>query len=123
MVHLATLPAHERALLPSLAAATDAPSSFLSKVLQALSRAKFIASRRGQRGGFEILPLGRKATIRAVIEAIEGPVRLNLCLTSGTACERAPQCPVHPIWAKAQKAMMDVLNSATVADLAAQCRQ
>ena len=69
MVHLATLPEHERALLPALAAATEAPESFLSKVLQALSRAKLIASRRGQAGGFEILPRGRQASVLEVIEA------------------------------------------------------
>ena len=47
MIHLATLPADERALLPALAAATAAPESFLSKVLQALSRARLITSQRG----------------------------------------------------------------------------
>jgi len=73
MIHMATLPAHERALLPALARATSAPQSFLSKVLQALCRAGFIVSRRGQAGGFEILPAGRKASVRSVIEAIEGP--------------------------------------------------
>src|ERR1035438_3602577 len=54
MIHMATLPAHERALLPALARATGAPQSFLSKVLQALCHAGFIVSQRGQAGGFEI---------------------------------------------------------------------
>jgi len=120
MIHLATLPDHERALLPALARATGTPESFLSKVLQALCRAGFIASRRGQSGGFEILPPGRRASIRAVIEAIEGPICLNLCLISGASCSRKPYCPAHPIWAKAQEAMLTVLNTATVADLALQ---
>jgi Rrf2 family protein len=118
MIHLATLPAQERALLPALAAATGAPKSFLSKVLQALCRAGFIASRRGQAGGFEILPLGRAASIRSVIEAIDGPVCLNLCLTTGVSCYRKSECPAHPIWTKAQEAMLEVLNAATVSQLA-----
>jgi Rrf2 family protein len=120
MIHLATLPDHERALLPTLARATGTPESFLSKVLQALCRAGFIASRRGQSGGFEILPVGRQASIRAVIEAIEGPICLNLCLISGASCSRKPYCPAHPIWAQAQEAMLAVLDKATVADLALQ---
>ena len=120
MIHLATLPAQERALLPSLAAATGAPKSFLSKVLQALCRAGFIVSRRGQAGGFEILPSGREATVRDVIESIDGPICLNLCLVSGVTCNRSSHCPAHPIWEKAQEAMLDVLNSATVAELAVQ---
>ena len=118
MIHLATLPAQERALLPALAAATGAPKSFLSKVLQALCRAGFIVSRRGQSGGFEILDSGREATVRSVIEAIDGPICLNLCLTTGVICNRSSYCPAHPIWLKAQEAMLEVLNAATVADLA-----
>ena len=118
MIHLATLPANERALLPALAGATGAPKSFLSKVLQALCRAGFIASRRGQSGGFEMLPAGREASIRSVIESIEGPICLNLCLTTGASCNRRFYCPVHPIWQNAQEAMLGVLSAATVADLA-----
>jgi Rrf2 family protein len=120
MIHLATLPAQERALLPALARATGSPQSFLSKVLQALCRAGFIASRRGQAGGFEMLPAGRKATVRTVIEAIEGPISLNLCLISGASCKRKSFCPAHPVWASAQEAMLGVLNAATIADLALQ---
>jgi Rrf2 family protein len=120
MIHMATLPDHERALLPKLARATGAPQSFLSKVLQALCRAGLIVSRRGQTGGFELLPAGRKATLRSVIEAVEGPISLNLCLVSGATCKRKSFCPAHPVWANAQEAMLGVLSSATVADLAHQ---
>ena len=120
MIQLATLPDHERALLPALARATGTPQSFLSKVLQVLCRAGFIVSRRGQAGGFEILPAGRKASVQAVIEAIEGPTSLNLCLVHGASCKRKSFCPAHPIWASAQEAMLKVLDAETVADLALQ---
>lgn len=52
MIQLAKLPDHERALLPDLAIATETPGSFLSKVLQSLTRAQLINSRRGKAGGF-----------------------------------------------------------------------
>jgi Rrf2 family protein len=115
---MATLPEQERSLLPALATATGAPKSFLSKVLQALCRAQFIASRRGHSGGFQILPAGRQASIRQVIEAIDGPICLNLCLVHGASCSRKSFCPAHPIWERAQEAMLGVLNAATVAELA-----
>ncbi len=118
MIYLAGLPDRERAMLPSLAVATGAPPSFLSKVLQALSRAGLIASRRGQFGGFQIVPLGRQASIRTVIEAIDGPITLNLCLVNGESCSRKTWCPAHPVWARAQQAMLQVLDTAMIADLA-----
>jgi Rrf2 family protein len=117
MIHLATLPAHERASLPALAEATGAPESFLSKVLQALSRARLITSLRGQAGGFEILPSGRRASMRQVIEAIDGPIHLNVCLISPRACGRSRGCPAHLVWAKAQRAMLDVLSSAVISEM------
>ena len=120
MIHMATLPANERTLLPALARATGAPQSFLSKVLQVLCRAGFIVSRRGQAGGFVLLTPGRKASVSSVIEAIEGPIHLNLCLVNGASCKRKSFCPAHPVWASAQEAMLKVLNTATVAELAGQ---
>jgi Rrf2 family protein len=120
MVYLAALPADERVLLPALAEATGTPESFLSKVLQALSRARLISSRRGHAGGFAILPRGCQASMREVIEAIDGPLHLNLCLTTGESCAREAYCPAHPVWVQAQQAMLDVLDSALIANMAVQ---
>lgn len=120
MVHLKNLATEERALLPSLAEATGAPESFLSKVLQALARAKLIHSWRGPLGGFGISPGGRAASMRDVIEAIDGPIFLNVCLVSGKSCGRKAWCPAHPVWIEAQEAMLSVLSKALIADLAAQ---
>jgi Rrf2 family protein len=118
MIYLATLPADTRVMLPALAAATGAPRSFLSKILQALSHAGLITSRRGQAGGFQILPPGREASVRTVIEIIEGPVTLNRCLANGESCNRKAWCPAHPVWVRAQQAMIEVLDAAKIADLA-----
>jgi Rrf2 family protein len=122
MVHLATIAHNERTLLPALAQATDAPESFLSKVLQALTRAEFISSRRGKMGGFAILPLGRAASMYQVIEAVDGPVCLNVCLSAERGCDRSSWCPAHPVWARAQQAMASVLRQVSVAELAAQAQ-
>src|SRR5579871_4653813 len=73
MVQLAASPVEQRVLLPDLAAATDAPESFLSKVLQTLAHAGLIDSKRGHTGGFFISNRGRRASMREVIEAIDGP--------------------------------------------------
>ena len=118
MIHLAGPSTEGRVSLPELAEAADAPESFLSKVLQALARAGLISSRRGQSGGFQISPRGRAASMLEVIEAVDGPICLNVCLTSGRSCNRKAQCPAHPVWAQAQMAMLDVLSAAKIADLA-----
>ena len=122
MIHLSGSPGDERVALPELAEATDAPESFLSKVLQALSRAGLISSRRGQLGGFQISPHGRTASMLDVIEATDGPICLNVCLVSGRSCHRKAQCPAHPVWARAQAAMLEVLSGAMIGGLASEAR-
>jgi Rrf2 family protein len=120
MIHLASPQAVGRVSLPALAEATGAPESFLSKVMQALTKAGMISSRRGQAGGFQISPRGRSASMRDVIEAIDGAIYLNVCLMSGRSCRRKATCPAHPVWEQAQRAMLDVLSKATIASLAVQ---
>jgi Rrf2 family protein len=120
MVHLATLRTDERALLRALADVTDAPESFLSKVLQALSRAGLISSWRGKSGGFLILPRGRAASMLEVVEAIDGRIHLNVCLDPEKGCARRAHCPAHPVWVQAQHAMVQILARTVIADLASQ---
>lgn len=118
MIQLAALPTQERVLLPSLAEATGAPESFLSKVLQTLAHAGLISSQRGQSGGFRITPRGRQSSMREVIEAIDGAICLNVCLMHGRSCPRKAHCPAHPVWVRAQQAMLQVLAGASIASMA-----
>ena len=119
MIQLAAPQADGRVSLPELAEAAGAPESFLSKVMQALARAGFITSRRGQAGGFQISPRGRAANMREVIEAIDGAIHLNVCLVAGRSCGRKSTCPAHSVWARAQRAMLEVLSNTSIAAMAA----
>ena len=121
MIHLAGLPPGKRTSRDELAEAADCPEQFLSKVLQNLTRAGLVISHRGNTGGFELPPAHREASLLEVIEAIEGPLRLNLCLTSERGCTRQAWCPAHGVWTQAQAAMADVLRKSTIGSLARQC--
>jgi Rrf2 family protein len=120
MIHLVQCPENALNTLPLLADSTGVPRSFLSKVLQGLSRAGYVASRRGHVGGFAILPAGRKASLANIVESIDGPFRLNACISTGIRCERVAFCVAHPLWVEAQEAMVAVLRSRTITELAAQ---
>jgi len=118
MIHLAGMPPGERASRAELAQAAECPEQFLSKVLQSLTRRGLVVSHRGNTGGFELPQTHRHASMLEVVEAVEGPVRLNLCLTSDQACGRQSWCPAHLVWAEAQAAMAGVLERATISALA-----
>jgi DNA-binding IscR family transcriptional regulator len=55
-----------------------------------------------------------------VVEAIEGPMRLNICLNSDRSCTRQEWCPAHDVWVNAQAAVAQVLRDATISGLAQQ---
>jgi Rrf2 family protein len=118
MIHLAKLEPGARASRGELAVAAECPEQFLAKVLQSLTHAGLVVSHRGNTGGFEI-PVARRATsLLEIVEALEGPIRLNTCLGTEDCCRKS-WCPAHPVWAEAQQALTAVLRSKSIGELAA----
>jgi Rrf2 family protein len=115
MIHLASQPEDTVVSKTLLAKAAEAPESFLSKILQSLARAGLIQARRGVEGGFSLLSRGAGASLLDVVEAIDGPIALNLCLNSDVSCHRQPGCAAHKVWVQAQSAMLSVLSGAKIA--------
>jgi len=120
MIYLAGLPPGTCVSHIELAGAVECPRQFLAKVLQRLTKAGLILSRRGSIGGFELPEERRRASMLEVIEAIEGPLRLNRCLEASGSCARELACPAHLVWARGQAALTHILRSATIDDLAMQ---
>jgi Rrf2 family protein len=117
-IHLARVPASTRVPGPELAQAIGAPESFVSKVLQQLVQAGLVTSQRGMRGGFRLARRAADMSLLEVVEAIEGPTQLNLCLPQGPNCSMKAWCGAHPVWAEAQAALVKVLGKASIAQLA-----
>ena len=120
MIHLAGLPPGARVNRSELSAIAECPTQFLCKVLQNLTRAGLVISHRGNTGGFELEEIHRTASVLEVVEAVEGPIRLNVCLTSEHACAGQSCCPARGVWAAAQGALVEVLGGATISCLAQQ---
>jgi Rrf2 family protein len=118
MVHLASLPPGTRVQKNALVELSEAPQSFLSKVLQRMVARDLITSRRGSGGGFELAGSAHQVSVLNVVEAIDGPIHLNLCVPGASGCERSLACAVHPVWVEAREALAKVLSKATMAKLA-----
>ena len=110
-------------MLSAVAKAQGAPPRFLAKIFQALAKAGIVKSHRGAKGGFSLAKPAAEITIKDVIEAVEGPIHLNVCLIGEGECDQDKVCAVHPIWKEAQEKMMSVLARGNFADLAKAERQ
>lgn len=62
-----------------IADGTRVPSHYLSKVLQALTRAKLVAGQRGIGGGFRLTRDGGKISVLDVINAVDPIQRIETC--------------------------------------------
>ncbi|MDI6715576.1 MAG: Rrf2 family transcriptional regulator [Actinomycetota bacterium] len=93
-----------------LAARQDIPPAFLTKTLSMLAKAGLIVNQRGSRGGIRLAEEPSRITIQEVVEAIEGPFKINMCLGATGACDRKPGCKVHRVWHRAQEAMLKELS-------------
>jgi Rrf2 family protein len=105
-------------MLSAIAKQQDVPPRFLAKIFQALAKAGVVKSHRGAKGGFSLARPASEISVRDVIEAVEGPVFLNVCLAGPGECTRDQVCPMHAMWSDAQEKMMSVLATSNFADLA-----
>jgi Rrf2 family protein len=119
MAYLADVPEGHVASLHEIGHAQDIPESFLAKILQSLVHAGLAESRRGARGGFALARPARDITLRAVVEAVDGPIALNVCVLFPDDCERSSRCRMHDVWVEAQDRMMSVLDDVSLERLKA----
>jgi Rrf2 family transcriptional regulator, iron-sulfur cluster assembly transcription factor len=120
VLFLARQPAEKFTLVSEISKYQHIPETFLAKIFQRLSKAGLLRSSRGSKGGFSLGKPAGSITMREVIEAIDGPITLNRCLRGGGECDEEGLCPIYPVWSKAQKQLLEILDSTTVGDLARQ---
>lgn len=85
-------------MITDIAQQQDVPKSFLAKILQKLAKADIVVSTRGVKGGFTLSRKPSHITLLNIIEAVQGPLSVNICVMDNKSCPRNGVCSVHPIW-------------------------
>ena len=98
------------------------PKSFLAKILQKLSKAAIVKSYRGVKGGFEIARDPAEITLLDVIEAVQGPVAMNICALDDALCGFSSNCSIHPVWVEVRKEVEKLLREKNFSSLRLQER-
>lgn len=76
-----------------IAKETNTPKHFVSKILQTLGKENLVASAKGPRGGFYLLP--KKVTLADVVIALEGRNFFTGCALGLSRCSEKNPCPMH----------------------------
>lgn len=99
-----------------IAASEDMPAAFLAKVLHPLCRDRFLHSRKGLGGGYELIVPPERISLLDIVRSVDGEP-LRDCLLQDRACSCSTPCELHEFWNDTRIQFMSYLQNVTVADL------
>jgi FeS assembly SUF system regulator len=99
-----------------LAAETGLPVPTVQKLVSKLSAAGLLRSVRGAGGGLQLARPAAAITLADIVEAVEGPIALAVCLEGDCAMDH--DCRVKPHWPVVNAALRGALAGVPLTQLA-----
>jgi Rrf2 family protein len=93
-------------------------AKYLEQLMAILKSAGFVRSIRGAKGGYVLAKPPNQVKISDMFNALEGPIVTVECLENDQYCARAADCVAKELWSQVQQAIIGVLESVTLEDLA-----
>jgi Rrf2 family protein len=119
MIFLASLPDGMTTSFREIGRRMDIPGQFLAKILKTLVKAKLVRSTRGSRGGYSLALPASQISFLQVIEAVEGPVHVNVCTDRDhVGCTFSTACTMLSVWQAGQERMLEVYRATRLDKLA-----
>jgi Rrf2 family protein len=109
-------------LLDDLVAGTGLPRDFVAKLFQKLVRAGILSSAKGRGGGFRLARAAHEITLLDIVEAVDGPQKLDACVVGLEKCNDSMPCAQHDLYKPIRQRLKDYLTTTTVADMASSLR-
>jgi Rrf2 family protein len=116
LAYLAVQPAGKLSANDEIAESESIPSAFLGKVLHPLCRDRLLRSRKGVRGGYELMVSPEQIPLLAIVRSVDGEP-LRDCLLEDRACSSAHPCELHDSWCQMREQLMKYLERVTLADV------
>jgi Rrf2 family protein len=116
-IHLARNEGGRAESVAEISASEGIPKKFLEKILQDLIHAGVVASRRGAHGGYTLARPAAVISFKDVMEAVEGPIALNVCVGERNLCSVSPTCGMHHVWAEGQRRLIELFAATRLSAL------
>jgi FeS assembly SUF system regulator len=100
-----------------VACATHLGPPTVSKLLKALVHAGLVVSSRGVQGGYALARPPAAITAAEILDALEGPVAITECSSSGGGCDLESYCRVGTAWQRINTSIRKALEGISLADL------
>ncbi len=118
LLHLALQEPGSRVTAQQIAAQRVIPRALVRRVVSRLSAAGLVITTRGSEGGISLARPAAQISLLDVVEALEGPLALNICTIEPEVCPLIPVCTVHDAWVHARQLLRDTLAQITFDRLA-----
>jgi FeS assembly SUF system regulator len=105
-----------------VADATHLAQPTVSKLLKSLAHSGLVVSTRGVQGGYALARPANDISAAEILDALEGPVALTDCSSSGGSCELESFCRVGTAWQRINHSIRKALEGISLADLK-DCRE
>ncbi len=105
-------------LLRDIARRQEISLPYLEHLITPLIAAGLVLSTRGPRGGVLLAKPAEEIKLSEVVQLLEGPIAPVECVNNPDTCNRSELCAIRDTWSELKKAMIDVLDSTTLQDLA-----
>src|SRR5258707_10237987 len=73
----------------------------------------------GRGGGYHLARPADEVTFKDVIEAVEGPITLNVCVDGSSSCLLQPTCRMFRVWEEGQRVLLEIFSQTTLKEIAA----
>jgi Rrf2 family protein len=118
LTYLSGLPLGQQATTATISETQAVPRPFLSKVISQLALAGLVVTTRGMGGGVSLARRPEEITLLQVVEAVDGPVRVNQCLLRSGNCQLESVCGAHDVWTQIQGRLIQDMEAVTMQELA-----
>lgn len=110
--------------IKSISERQEISRKYLEQIITVLSRAGFVKSVRGSQGGYKLARPAEEYTVGMILRLIEGSMVPVACMEDDrNQCPRCDKCATLDLWKQLDKAISDVIDNTTLADLAERQKQ
>lgn len=123
MLDLAIYGNGEPVSLKDVAGRQKISDKYLEQIVTPLSRAGLVRSVRGAGGGYLLTRLPGEYTVGDILRPLEGDLAPVECATDAQFCHRCEECVTVALWQEIHKAVSQVVDNTTLADLVERQKQ
>lgn len=117
MLDLAIHDTGEYITIKSIAKRQNLSEKYLEQIINMLSRAEYVKSTRGAKGGYRLAKEPAEYTVGMILRTIEGSMAPLTCVETEQSCNRVEECLLCGVWKQINSAINGVIDHITLEDL------